>query len=91
MEWDGMHWDLDVAVQLHARGLKLGLYADAGTFTCSGFPGSEFYMSIDARTFARWGVDMLKACGISLTLLIFKLINENRTEQLTVTPFIELD
>ena len=49
-------------VQLHSRGLKLGLYADAGMSTCSGFPGSEFYMSIDARTFARWGVDMVKVC-----------------------------
>ncbi|KAG6500045.1 hypothetical protein ZIOFF_039859 [Zingiber officinale] len=45
----------------HARGLKLGIYSDAGTRTCSGtMPGSYGYEEHDARTFADWGVDYLK-------------------------------
>ncbi|KAL5011871.1 hypothetical protein ScPMuIL_010422 [Solemya velum] len=48
---------------LHSKGLKFGIYEDFGTKTCGGFPGSEFYMSTDANTFAEWGVDMLKFDG----------------------------
>lgn len=39
-----------VASQVHALGLKLGIYSDAGTATCAGFPGSLGYESIDAAT-----------------------------------------
>ncbi|RKN35889.1 glycoside hydrolase family 27 protein [Streptomyces hoynatensis] len=45
---------------VHGLGLKLGLYADAGTLTCADYPGSLGYEEIDARTFAEWGVDYLK-------------------------------
>ena len=50
----------DVARYVHARGLKLGIYEDAGTRTCAGFPGSLGHEQLDARTFAEWGVDYLK-------------------------------
>jgi alpha-galactosidase len=49
-----------VARYLHARGFSLGIYEDAGTETCAGFPGSLGHERLDARTFARWGVDSLK-------------------------------
>ncbi|KAJ6586878.1 glycoside hydrolase [Mycena vulgaris] len=49
-----------VATQVHALGLKLGIYSDAGTATCSGYPGSLGFESIDAATFNAWGVDYLK-------------------------------
>lgn len=49
-----------LADYIHARGLKLGIYSDAGVKTCGGCPGSEGYEEIDARTFAAWGVDYLK-------------------------------
>ena len=49
-----------VARYLHARGFTLGIYEDAGTETCAGFPGSLGHERLDARTFARWGVDTLK-------------------------------
>jgi len=49
--------------KVHARGLKLGLYADVGTLTCAGYPGSLYHMDLDAATFAEWGVDMLKLDG----------------------------
>src|SRR6266545_5211094 len=45
---------------VHERGLKLGLYGDAGTATCAGYPGSLGFEDIDAQTFAEWGVDYLK-------------------------------
>jgi alpha-galactosidase len=44
-----------LAVALHARGLRLGLYTSAGTATCDarGFPGSLGHETTDAVTFAR--------------------------------------
>ncbi|KAL3879532.1 hypothetical protein ACJMK2_031826 [Sinanodonta woodiana] len=48
---------------MHSRGLKLGIYEDFGTRTCAGYPGSEFYMQLDAETFADWQVDLLKFDG----------------------------
>lgn len=49
-----------LADYVHSKGLKLGIYEDFGTKTCAGFPGSEFYMQLDAKTFADWGIDLLK-------------------------------
>jgi alpha-galactosidase len=49
-----------VADYVHDLGLKLGIYADAGTETCAGYPGSLGHEEIDAQTFADWGVDYLK-------------------------------
>jgi alpha-galactosidase len=49
-----------LADYVHGKGLKLGIYADAGTYTCGGFPGSRGYEYQDARTFAEWGIDFLK-------------------------------
>jgi len=49
-----------LADYLHARGLKFGVYSDAGTKTCQGRPGSRGYEYQDARTYASWGVDYLK-------------------------------
>lgn len=49
-----------VADYVHSKGLKLGIYEDFGIKTCAGFPGSEFYMELDAKTFAEWGIDLLK-------------------------------
>jgi alpha-galactosidase len=45
---------------VHARGLKLGLYSDAGDKTCGGYAGSRGHEYQDARTYAAWGVDYLK-------------------------------
>jgi len=49
-----------VATYVHARGLKLGIYSSAGTATCQGLPASLDHESIDAQTWASWGVDLLK-------------------------------
>ena len=45
---------------IHSRGLKFGLYSDAGRTTCGGRPGSQGHEFQDARTYASWGVDYLK-------------------------------
>ena len=50
----------NVTDQLHAMGLKFGLYGDSGTATCSGFPGSQGYEAQDAKQLAAWGVDYWK-------------------------------
>ena len=54
-----------LASDVHALGLKLGIYSDYGLTTCAGFPGSYGHYEQDANTFAEWGVDFLKfdRCG----------------------------
>ena len=49
-----------LADYVHGKGLKLGIYSSAGTKTCAGYPASLGHETIDARTFASWGVDYLK-------------------------------
>lgn len=49
-----------LADYVHARGLKLGIYSDAGAHTCAGKPGSRGHEYQDALTYARWGIDYLK-------------------------------
>jgi alpha-galactosidase len=49
-----------LADYVHSKGLKFGLYSDAGSKTCAGRPGSRGYQFQDARTYAKWGVDFLK-------------------------------
>jgi alpha-galactosidase len=49
-----------LADYVHVRGLKFGLYTDAGRRTCQGRPGTYEHEEVDARTFAAWGVDYVK-------------------------------
>ena len=49
-----------LADYVHSRGLKFGIYSDAGTKTCQGRPGSRGYEFQDARQYAVWGIDYLK-------------------------------
>lgn len=50
-----------LADYVHSKGLKLGIYSDAGYFTCSKtMPGSLGHEEQDANTFASWGIDYLK-------------------------------
>ena len=54
----------ELASYVHSKGLKLGTYNDMGTKTCGGYPGEckdqnctlPGYMSIDAKTYASWGI-----------------------------------
>jgi alpha-galactosidase len=59
----GMAWLTSV---LHAAGLKVGLYTDAGTNGCGGTgQGSYGHYQQDVNTFAAWGFDAVKVdyCG----------------------------
>jgi alpha-galactosidase len=49
-----------VADYIHSRGLKFGMYSDAGPRTCGGCPASQDHEEIDAQTFAEWEIDYLK-------------------------------
>jgi alpha-galactosidase len=54
-----------LAGYVQSKGLKLGIYSDAGAKTCGGRPASRGHEYQDALTYASWGVDYLKYdwCG----------------------------
>ncbi|PKP10915.1 MAG: alpha-galactosidase [Bacteroidetes bacterium HGW-Bacteroidetes-4] len=49
-----------LADYIHSKGLKLGIYSDAGWKTCGGCSGSRGYEYQDALQYAKWGIDYLK-------------------------------
>src|SRR5947209_6704340 len=49
-----------LADYVHSKGLRFGIYTDAGTKTCQGRPGTLGFEERDAQTYARWGVDYVK-------------------------------
>lgn len=55
-----------VGAQIHAMGLKFGIYEDAGTYTCGGYPGSLDHWQQDADLFAQWKVDYVKLDGCNV-------------------------
>lgn len=44
----------------HSKGMKLGIYSDAGDFTCGCYTGSHGHEYQDAFTYASWDIDYLK-------------------------------
>ncbi len=56
-----------LADYVHSKGLKLGIYSDAGTETCGGMPGSFGHEYQDAIQYARWDIDYLKYDWCSTT------------------------
>ncbi|TVU02388.1 hypothetical protein EJB05_52122 [Eragrostis curvula] len=74
-----------LADYVHAKGLKLGIYSDAGTRTCSmKMPGSLDHEEQDVKTFVSWGVDYLKYdncndAGRSITERYTKMSNAMKT------------
>ncbi len=62
-----------VAQAIHALGLEVGIYGDAGYATCAGYAGDgqpkeggEYHFLRDARLYASWGVDYLKLDGCNV-------------------------
>ncbi|KAL1559383.1 Alpha-galactosidase 3 [Salvia divinorum] len=49
-----------LADYVHSKGLKIGIYSDAGLYTCQLRPGSLKHENDDASLFASWGIDYLK-------------------------------
>ncbi|MFE0008310.1 ricin-type beta-trefoil lectin domain protein, partial [Streptomyces erythrochromogenes] len=75
----GMAW---LGEYLHAKGLKFGIYQDAGSLTCEKYPGSGApqgggadHYARDARQFASWKVDYVKMDGCNLW------VPESRTKE----------
>ncbi len=50
----------NLADYVHGKGLKLGIYTDAGRLTCEKRPGSFEHEFQDAKTYASWGIDYVK-------------------------------
>lgn len=67
---------LRLSAELHALGLKLGIYGDCGTETCQLFPGqlkykdnlTGNYFELDANSFADWQIDSFKFDGCALNV-----------------------
>jgi alpha-galactosidase len=49
-----------LADYVHDKGLRFGIYSDAGDLTCEKRPGSRGHEYQDALQYAAWGVDYLK-------------------------------
>ena len=49
-----------LADYIHSKGLKIGIYSDAGWKTCGSKPGSRGHEYQDAMSYASWGIDYLK-------------------------------
>ena len=49
-----------LADYVHSKGMKFGVYSDAGEQTCAMYPGSRGHEYQDAIQYAKWGVDYLK-------------------------------
>lgn len=45
---------------IHSKGLKFGIYSDAGEYTCAHQAGSLYYEDTDVSDYVKWGVDYLK-------------------------------
>jgi len=49
-----------LADYVHSKGLLLGIYSSPGPRTCAGYEGSFGHEEQDSKTFASWGIDLLK-------------------------------
>ncbi|KJZ73914.1 hypothetical protein HIM_06582 [Hirsutella minnesotensis 3608] len=69
MVWDttkfpnGLPW---LAAHLKSQGFIPGIYSDAGTLSCGGYPAALNYEEIDFNDFAAWGFEYLKMDGCNL-------------------------
>ncbi|KAK3004135.1 hypothetical protein RJ639_018989, partial [Escallonia herrerae] len=70
-----------LADYVHGKGLKLGIYSDAGYFTCSKtMPGSLGHEDNDAKTFASW-VEFLVALLVAISISSMILLDVNMDMQ----------
>lgn len=61
LSWNEKFKDIKkLADYAHSKGLKLGIYSSPGDYTCGSRLGSRNYETIDANTWANWGIDLLK-------------------------------
>ena len=50
----------NLAERVNELGLKLGIYSSNGTLTCEDLPASLGNEAVDAKTFAKWGIEYFK-------------------------------
>ncbi|XP_037568676.1 alpha-N-acetylgalactosaminidase-like [Dermacentor silvarum] len=74
-----------LADYIHSRGLKFGIYQDSGLKTCAGYPGALCHYVNDARTYADWGVDMVKLDGCNLNPRLMDILYPAYTQALNRT------
>lgn len=60
---NGLPW---LTSYLKKLGFTPGIYTDAGTKSCGGYPGAYGYEALDAKTFAYWGFQYLKLDGCNM-------------------------
>lgn len=79
-----------VADYVHSKGLKFGIYSDAGSKTCAGCFGSYGFEEVDAKAYAGWDVDLLKYdyCFVDGAMMHFQHIPDTRQ---WVTPLSHPD
>ena len=70
---------------LHARGLKAGIYSSPGPKTCGGYMASYQHEKQDAETYARWGFDYLKYDLCSYGSMI-----RDHTEASVKPPYVKM-
>ncbi len=71
-----------LAAYAHSKGLLFGIYTDRGNMTCAGRPGSAGYEKQDARTYASWGVDLVK---VECLLEVFIFIHSSFSRKIHAT------
>jgi len=79
-----------LADYLHSKGLKFGIYSDAGEKTCGGRPASRGYEYQDARQYAAWGVDYLKYdwCNVGTQDAASSYLTMSQALQATGRPIV---
>jgi len=79
-----------LADYIHSKGLKFGIYSDAGTKTCGGYPGSRGHEFQDAQQYAAWGVDYLKYdwCNTDTQDAQSSYLNMSQALQATGRPIV---
>lgn len=93
MQWDpakfphGLSW---LTAALTARGFVPGIYTDAGTLSCGGYPGAYGHEVLDAQTFADWGFAYLKLDGCNMpdgaTAAVYRRVYGKWHDVLAATP-----
>ena len=53
------HGMKDLGDYIHAANATFGLYTAESATTCGGYPASANHEDLDAKTFAKWGVDYM--------------------------------
>lgn len=67
---------------VHSYGLKAGIYTSPGPRTCQRFEGSYGHESLDAKTYAKWGFDLLKYDWCSYGVIYGKRMKQSGNDLL---------